>query len=68
MLKDGTSLGNLWNMMSPVTFSFPPFGDNPIDFMWNTKGMTDAASEIGLPPPGIYLLLFPKFNPPKLEQ
>ncbi|MHA4811761.1 polymorphic toxin type 44 domain-containing protein [Flavitalea flava] len=34
-------------LINPSTFASPPYGDNPIDYKWNTQGMTDAAKQQG---------------------
>jgi hypothetical protein len=43
MLKNG-EYGKLLN---PSTYLSPPYGYNPIDYKWNTLGMTDAAKQLG---------------------
>jgi RHS repeat-associated protein len=43
MIKNGQ-----WGkFLNPFTYSSPPYGDNATDYMWNTKGMDDAARKMG---------------------
>jgi hypothetical protein len=50
MLKKGEYL----KLMNPATYYSAPYGDNPVDYKWNTQGMTDAADKIGKPTPAVY--------------
>jgi RHS repeat-associated protein len=51
MLKNG----QYGKMLNPATYYSPPYGDNPVDYKWNTQGMTDAANKIGKPTPATYM-------------
>jgi RHS repeat-associated protein len=31
--------------INPLNYAMPPHGDAPMDYFWNTKGMTDAANQ-----------------------
>jgi hypothetical protein len=35
-------------MLNPLTYISPPYGDNPVDYKWSTLGMTDAAKQLGI--------------------
>ena len=49
MLKNG-EYGKLIN---PATYYSAPYGDNPVDYKWNTQGMTDAANTLRKPTPAV---------------
>jgi RHS repeat-associated protein len=51
MLKNG----DYGKMLNPGTYYSAPYGDNPVDYKWNTQGMTDAANKIGKPTPATYM-------------
>ncbi len=51
MLKNG----RYGKMINPATYYNAPYGDNPVDYKWNTQGMTDAANKIGKPTPTTYM-------------
>ena len=51
MLKNGEYA----KMLNPATYYSAPYGDRPIDYKWNTQGMTDAANKIGKPTPATYM-------------
>ncbi|HET9055204.1 MAG TPA: RHS repeat-associated core domain-containing protein, partial [Chitinophagaceae bacterium] len=47
--------GEYGKIVNPATYYSAPYGDNPVDYKWNTQGMTDAANKIGKPTPAAYL-------------
>jgi RHS repeat-associated protein len=51
MLKNG-EYGKAAN---PFTYMIAPHGDNPTDYIWNTLGMTTAASEKGIMSPAEHI-------------
>jgi len=51
MLKNG----QYGKMLNPATYKSAPYGDNPIDYKWNTNGMTDAANKMRKPTPAAYM-------------
>lgn len=51
MLKNG----EYGKMINPATYYSAPYGDNPVDYRWNTQGMTDASNKMGKPTPSMYM-------------
>jgi hypothetical protein len=51
MLKNG-EYGKLIN---PLTYTSAPYGDNPVDYKWNTQGMTDAVNKMRKPTLATYM-------------
>jgi len=42
-------------LLNPMTYLGAPYGDNPVDYKYNTQGMTDAASKLGTMTPATYM-------------
>ena len=42
-------------LLNPATYYSFPYGDNPVDYKWNTNGMTDAANKMGKLTPAAYM-------------